>query len=1464
MSNVFDLRARVSADASPFNKAMDSSATSVSSALSAINSAASMFIGNGVVRVFSMATNAAYEFGQVMADISSISDVGIQQLSKNIKQLDNVYGSMSSVGNSIYNIISSGFDRSEEELLSIIKNVGQASKSIRADLYSTANVFTTVANAYDLSADQFKTIADLLFVTVKEGKAEGSELARTLGLVVNTASEAGLSFAEMSAVISTLSRTQTTSQAMIGFNQMLNAMIKPSKEAADTAKQFGIEFGAAALKSKGFTAIIKEMHDKLQGNVEAINKISGPIRAMRAVVSLTGKQYEDFIDILEKAEAQIGTGVAMEAFAKQTNTAKQALENLKVQIDKTFVGIGQDLEPITKWLIEFDENILKAFSASDGIGKWSIYVTALIGTFKGIYKVYNKCKPISTMLVTNTSNTTDKAKTYADHMERAKNATKDAAIATSNISKNLTNAVVKFTNGKVLGSEVIYQSKGYTPNTITDSQRANVLRTMQDRLAKARESVAAAQKAHTPNVKPFYDAKSDIQRAMMDRDASQSKFFEAMDLRKEAQRLLKDKQWSAQNLVAQLPSFQRNSSYGKELQANLDAQLQKAQADVNHMMEVETGAREIYYKSEKSLVNAQLRFDAASKAYYTSVSKLKQAQAELQSMAKAEKAIVTSYRNTASSEGNVESASSTTKDLTMPALKKANARKLKATRRAAMSFEQQDALIARYNRRFKKNYEYLGERINRTGIDWKRSFANILGTGGILRKLHNGFFALTSVLAAWETGLVIGNAIRKKFKLDDMFVSARTKRMESENNAMNVAIVRQATFRYLKNLETQKKVNAAEMARLASTIALAKSQDELTAVQNKIKDKLEGKVKEPPKSYADRQKELQADFENKIKDIEIKPAGVTTRMIMAASDTLNPRSVISIDEKTGKKTRKMVGGLYLPTDSIKFLNNVRGLHERDQLRKKYWADDLLAISAGWVTRDPDAPIKGRGRMRREYWHDPSTVYEISDKLRADLLTAFTSDRWSKNIDDTINTFISGYEQSEMERRSDNEGRLYHIRLLRAHLRNYAQRLKDIRMDTSAEEKEELREAKRDDARKEYAEKMLGAVGSSDTVGDVQYKSEETEAYKTRGLKNPFSNMDTLDDAIKDFIGSHEMYIKQTESMREMQKAYDQTISELRKSGVSEDHIKTSSKYTIDALNSKSDTITAAKDIKDDAEKALVKAYDTRLKTAGEILKSKGIYEKDYAYSAQMRKVIATEIKRLDMMATETVDDSIRGVYARIRNSLYDKAGEYRGLVYEDKRNLRQAKYSGGLLSDSGLIRGEISDIQDEMNSIRGDIKTATQQRQHFSKGVSTYVFYTNQIANAQRKLQEASLRLRENFNKLSEKSNEVREGLMNTIQGFTQQRDTTGKMTNDALWHSVNLASRMGSMVRSQPYMISTRSLPNRQKAAQMRQQAQGAISASVDAWIMSQKYAEANVGKTVADIYTFMKQNNTIVVRNK
>ena len=39
-------------------------------------------------------------------------------------------------------------------------------------------------------------------------------------------------------------------------------------------------------------------------------------------------------------------------------------------------------------------------------------------------------------------------------------------------------------------------------------------------------------------------------------------------------------------------------------------------------------------------------------------------------------------------------------------------------------------------------------------------------------------------------------------------------------------------------------------------------------------------------------------------------------------------------------------------------------------------------------------------------------------------------------------------------------------------------------------------------------------------------------------------------------------------------------------------------------------------------------------------------------------------------------------------------------------------------------------------------------------------------------------------------------------------------------------------------------------------------MSESLDSYIMSQRYEQANVGKTVAQIYNFIRSNNAIVLR--
>ena len=408
MPNILDLSARLSADVRPFVGSISGSAQASASSFQMIAQAASMYLGGrGLLGTLNSANQAAMSFGQSMADASAISVLSIKQLKDTVLGLDNVFGRASKASESMYRILSSGFSKlGTRELQEFQRAVGVSSKVIRADLYSTADVMTTIANAYQLNIDQIKKLQDWFYLTVREGKARGQDLARTLGLVINSASEAGVSLNELGAAIAVLSRTQSVSQSMIGLNQMLNAFIKPTLNAQKAARKWGIELSATALQTRGLTSFLQELHEKVGGNVEALEAMFGNIRAGRAILSLTGKQFKNYMDVLETYNTEQGGGA--EAFEKQINTLQNAYERFQTQQEKTLIQIGEDWEGVRKRIYNTGEALLKAFSDMSPLSRWSMYLVGINLAVKNIIAV-----------VRNLRNSVDRTSQAVDRMTAA-------------------------------------------------------------------------------------------------------------------------------------------------------------------------------------------------------------------------------------------------------------------------------------------------------------------------------------------------------------------------------------------------------------------------------------------------------------------------------------------------------------------------------------------------------------------------------------------------------------------------------------------------------------------------------------------------------------------------------------------------------------------------------------------------------------------------------------------------------------------------------------------------------------------------------------------------------------------------------------------------------------------------------------------------------------------------------------
>ncbi|RMH39056.1 MAG: phage tail tape measure protein, partial [Alphaproteobacteria bacterium] len=176
--------------------------------------------------------------------------------------------------------------------------------------------------------------SDILFTTIREGRTTMSELADTVGRVASIASSAKVPFEEVGGALAFVTKSGIkTDEAVVGLRALFTSIIGPSKEAADTAKKFGIELSATALKTKGLAGFMNDLKEKTHGNVEALKKLFPNVRAFNVAVKIAGGDIKDFNRIMgEMGKASEGAGATQKALEKITSSASFQFNKLKTQL----------------------------------------------------------------------------------------------------------------------------------------------------------------------------------------------------------------------------------------------------------------------------------------------------------------------------------------------------------------------------------------------------------------------------------------------------------------------------------------------------------------------------------------------------------------------------------------------------------------------------------------------------------------------------------------------------------------------------------------------------------------------------------------------------------------------------------------------------------------------------------------------------------------------------------------------------------------------------------------------------------------------------------------------------------------------------------------------------------------------------------------------------------------------------
>jgi len=258
--------------------------------------------------------------------------------------------SLESITSATYGAISAGVDYSDS--LTLIAAAEQLAIAGKAELGGTTAALVSTMNAFGASTDEAGAYADTFFTAVKLGQTTIPELSAAMGRLAPIASAAGLGFDEMAAAIATITAETGTStaEAITGIRAAITAMLKPTKDASEVAYGLGIEFNAAALESKGFAGVLKDVAEATGGNTETIAKLFGSVEALAPVLALTGNASEKFAENL--GAFKVNAGAAEIASRELTDTLGNLGQTLQNNVNAALIGVGGKLTDETRNIVK--------------------------------------------------------------------------------------------------------------------------------------------------------------------------------------------------------------------------------------------------------------------------------------------------------------------------------------------------------------------------------------------------------------------------------------------------------------------------------------------------------------------------------------------------------------------------------------------------------------------------------------------------------------------------------------------------------------------------------------------------------------------------------------------------------------------------------------------------------------------------------------------------------------------------------------------------------------------------------------------------------------------------------------------------------------------------------------------------------------------------------------------------------
>lgn len=295
------------------------------------------------------AVKMAMDFDQSMTKIQALVGLSadeVDSMRQSVIDLAKDTGqSAGAAADALFFITSAGLEGSEA--MDVLEASLKASSSGLGDVATVADAATSAMNAYGSDTLSASQATDVLVAAVREGKLESTELAGAIGQVIPIASNMGVTFDEVGAVLAGMSRTGTNAAtASMQLKNILTSILKPSKEGADALNSMGLSSAKLQqiIQEDGLLAMLQLLKTAFENNGDAQQKVFGNTRALMGIMDLLGKGADQTAEIFH--ELANATGATEKAFEDTAGSPSFQLKDAINDVKNSLTEIGTEISKV--------------------------------------------------------------------------------------------------------------------------------------------------------------------------------------------------------------------------------------------------------------------------------------------------------------------------------------------------------------------------------------------------------------------------------------------------------------------------------------------------------------------------------------------------------------------------------------------------------------------------------------------------------------------------------------------------------------------------------------------------------------------------------------------------------------------------------------------------------------------------------------------------------------------------------------------------------------------------------------------------------------------------------------------------------------------------------------------------------------------------------------------------------------